>query len=173
MDAQALIADALDRGRGVMRRAVDGLAPDVLHFRPDPSANPLGWLAWHVGRVEDMHVADLAEADQLWVGGGWHERFGMDAAPRAFGTGQSLEEVDAVALPSADLLLGYLDAVWARTDDYLHGLAPADLDRVLDEPQWTPRPTVGVRIVSLVHHVAHHGGQADYLRGLLEGEARG
>jgi hypothetical protein len=159
MDQQALIADALDRGRGVMRRAIGGVAPGDLGYRPDPHANPLGWLAWHVGRVEDMHVADLMDVDQLWTADGWHERFGMDAAPGEFGTGQTLDEVDAVPLPTADTLLAYLEAVWSRTDGYVGGLTPNDLDRVLDEPQFTPRPTVGVRLVSLIHHVAHHGGQ--------------
>jgi hypothetical protein len=100
MDQPALITDALGRGRGVMRRAIAGRSPDDLAYRPDRGANPLGWLAWHVGRVEDMHVADLMEADQLWTADGWHERFGMPPEPEVYGTGQRLEEVDAVTVPT-------------------------------------------------------------------------
>lgn len=53
-----------------------------------------------------------------------------------------------------------------RTDAYLETLTTEALDRVLDKPQFQPLPTVGVRLNSLVHHVAHHAGQIDYLRGL-------
>ena len=40
--------------------------------------------------------------------------------------------------------------------------------RALDEPQWTPRPTVGVRLVSVIGDNLQHAGQASYLRGLIE-----
>ena len=73
----------------------------------------------------------------------------------------------AVGAPGARLLLEYDDAVWARTVDYVSTLTPEALDRVLDEPQYQPLPTVGVRLVSLINHSSHHAGQMDYVRGLL------
>ncbi len=173
MDHQELIADGMSRGRGVLRRAIEGLPPEALAYRPADHTNPIGWLAWHIGRVEDMHVADLLEEGQLWTDGGWHERFGMPADPRDFGTRQTLEQVNAVNAPTAELLLEYYDAVAERTDAYLATLSADDLSRELDEPQFQPLPTVGVRINSLIHHAAHHGGQIDYLRGLRDPSAGG
>lgn len=173
MDQLEIIIDGLNRGRGVMRRALDGLSDEALQFRPAEHTNPIGWLAWHIARVEDMHIADLLETDQLWTHEGWHEQFGMPADARDFGTRQTLEQVNAVNAPSATLLLAYYDAVANRTDVYLDQVGADELDRVLDEPQFQPLPTVGVRINSLIHHAAHHGGQIDYLRGLRDPSAEG
>jgi len=173
VDHQELIADGLGRGRGVLRRAIEDMSVEDLQYRPADHTNPIGWLAWHIARVEDMHVADLLEAGQLWTDGGWHERFGMPADARDFGTRQTLDQVNAVNAPSAELLLGYYDATAERTDGYLATLSADDLSRVLDEPQFQPLPTVGVRINSLIHHAAHHGGQIDYLRGLRDPSAGG
>jgi hypothetical protein len=50
----------------------------------------------------------------------------------ATGYGMTDEEVDAVRVPSADLLLGYSHAVHARSAEFLRGLSDEDLDRVVD-----------------------------------------
>ena len=166
MEQHEVIADSLGRGRGVLHRALDGMSDEALAYRPADHMNPIGWLAWHIARVEDMHVADLLDEGQLWTDGGWHERFSMPPDAGNFGTRQTLDQVNAVNSPSAELLLEYYDTVAARTDAYLETLTAKGLDRVLDEPQFQPLPTVGVRLNSLVHHAAHHAGQIDYLRGL-------
>lgn len=171
MDGRAVIIDGMSRGRGVLARALDGLDDGDLAYRPSPEANPIGWMAWHIGRIEDMHVADLVGEEQLWTSQGFHERFGMPADAENFGTGNTLEQVNEVKPPSVDAIREYYQAVADRTDGYLATLSDADLDRELDEPQWTPLPTVGVRLNSLIHHVAHHGAQVAYLRGLLEGKS--
>jgi len=168
MEQHAVIADSLGRGRGVLHRALDGMSDEALAYRPAEHMNPIGWLAWHIARVEDMHVADLLDEGQLWTDGDWHERFNMPPDARDFGTRQTLDQVNAVNSPSAELLLEYYGAVAARTDEYLNTLTAKALDRVLDEPQFQPLPTVGVRLNSLVHHAAHHAGQIDYLRGLRD-----
>lgn len=173
MQQHEVIADALSRGRGVLHRALDGMSDEALTYRPAAHMNPIGWLAWHIARVEDMHIADLLDQGQLWTDGGWHRRFDMPPDAHDFGTRQTLEEVDAVNTPNAELLLEYYDAIAARTDAYLETLDSAALDRVLDEPQFQPLPTVGVRLNSLVHHAAHHAGQIDYLRGLRDPSAGG
>ena len=83
MDARAVIEDGISRGRGVVERALDGLDDSDLAYRPSPEANPIGWMAWHIGRVEDMHMADLMGEEQLWTAAGFHEdglRSGLDAA---------------------------------------------------------------------------------------------
>lgn len=173
MEQHELIADALGRGRGVLHRALDGMSDEALAYRPADHMNPIGWLAWHIARVEDMHIADLLEQGQLWTDGGWHERFHMPSDARDFGTRQTLDQVNAVNAPNAELLLGYYDAVADRTDAYLEELTSEALDRVLDEPQFQPLPTVGVRLNSLVHHAAHHAGQIDYLGGLRDSSVGG
>jgi hypothetical protein len=34
---------------------------------------------WHTARVQDHHVAELLDEDQLWVDGDWARRFGGSA----------------------------------------------------------------------------------------------
>jgi hypothetical protein len=57
--------------------------------------------------------------------------------------------------------------VHERTVEYLHGLDPDDLNRVVD-PGWSPPVTLAVRLVSIVNDDMQHAGQAAYVRGLIE-----
>src|SRR3954466_10066319 len=113
MHPRDLLADGFDRIHGTLRAAVDGLSPDQLAHRIAPGANPVGWLAWHLLRVQDDHVADVADREQVWTAEGWVERFGLDLDPAATGYGFDDGHVDRVRVPSVDLLLGYSDAVHA------------------------------------------------------------
>src|SRR3546814_15540377 len=108
MDGRAVIEDGISRGRGVLDRALEGLDGDALLYRPSPEANPIGWMAWHIGRVEDMHVADLMGTEQLWTAEGFHERFGMAPDAEHYGTGNTLEQVNEVTPPSVEVLREYL-----------------------------------------------------------------
>ncbi len=166
MDVRDLITDGLERGHGIIRRVLENATPELMAYQAAPGANPVGWLAWHVMRVQNHHIAGLSGAGQAWLDEGWHERFGMAAESEDYGTGHTPEQMTAVGSPGARLLLEYDDAVWARTTAYLAALTGEELDRVLDEPQYRPLPTVAVRLVSLINHSAHHAGQIDYLRGL-------
>ena len=111
---------------------------------------------------------NLAGRPQAWNEERWHERFGMPAE-NDIGTGWSPERVAGFWVESADVLLEYHRAVLARSKEYLATVTPDDLDRMLDEPQWDPRPTVGVRLVSVISDNTQHVGQIAYLRGLFEG----
>ena len=144
---------------------VDGLSDDDLAWRPGPVANSIGWLVWHLLRVQDDHVADAAGRDQVWTGQGFAERFGLPFDDAATGWGQSAEEVAQVRV-AAELLVEYAAAVHAQSVDYISGLSGADLDRIVDE-RWDPPVTLGVRLVSVVDDDAQHLGQAAYVRGLL------
>jgi hypothetical protein len=167
MQPRDLLTDGFDRIAESLREAVAGLSPDQLAHRIAPGANPIGWLAWHLLRVQDDHVADVAGRQQVWLAEGWEERFGLDLEPTATGYGHDDAEVDRVRIPSAALLLGYADAVHARTAEYLSGVGAGDLDRVVDE-SWDPPVTLGVRLVSVLSDDLQHVGQAAYVRGLLD-----
>jgi hypothetical protein len=167
MHIRDLLLDGFDRISEELRVAVDGLSPDQLAHRIAPGANPIGWLAWHLLRIQDDHVADVAGREQVWTAEGWADRFGLDLDPRATGYGMDDDEVDRVRVPSADLLLGYAEAVSARTAEFLRGVEAEDLDRVVDE-SWDPPVTLGVRLVSVLSDDLQHVGQAAYVRGLLD-----
>ena len=166
MDIDAVLADALTRVRDQVPDVVGGLDEDDLAWRPDPDANSIAWLVWHLTRVADDHVADVAGIEQVWTSRGWHERFGLPFPPAAHGYGHTAAEVAAVRVPS-ELLAGYHDAVADAVLAYVGALTPGDLDRVVDE-RWDPPVTLGVRLVSVVNETAQHVGQAAYVRGLLD-----
>ena len=136
---------------------------------PTPETNSMAWLAWHLTRVQDHHLSDLAGLPQLWTSEGWHARFGKPADDAETGGGHTLEQVAALKVDTPQLLLDYNDAVYQRSKAYLATVKPQDLDRVLDEPQHDPLPTVGVRLVSVVSDNTQHAGQVAYLRGFFEG----
>lgn len=169
MDARDLLVDAFGRIKETMHLTLNGLTAEQLAWRPDEQSNSIAWLAWHLTRVQDDHVSDLAGQQQAWVADGWHARFDRPAEPDDTGFGYTAEQVAAIRPTEPRLLLDYYDAVHQRTVAYVDRLTAEDLDRELDEPRWNPRPTVGVRLVSVVMDDGQHLGQIAYVRGLLEG----
>ena len=167
MDVAPLLTDLFDRIPPLGHRVVDGLAPARLVEAPRPFTNTIGWLVWHTGRVQDAQVAPLLDADQLWATGEWAGRMGLPPDPRDTGFGHRPEQVEDVRPPDGKVLVDYLDAVADRTRDYLAGLAPDDLDLLVDD-RWDPPVTLGVRLVSIAGDCLQHLGQAAYVRGLLE-----
>ena len=166
MNVAELLRDLFDRVETDVHGAVEGLSVDALTPRVDGTANSIAWLVWHLTRVQDDHVSEVAGIRQAWDGEGWAERFGLPFPPGATGYGHGDDEVGAVRA-DADLLLGYYDAVHARTLRYLAGLSEADLDRVVDR-NWDPPVTLGVRLVSVADDDIQHAGQAALVRGITE-----
>jgi uncharacterized damage-inducible protein DinB len=162
-----LLTDAFGRIREEVHGAVDGLTPEQLAYRVDGTANSIAWLVWHLTRVQDDHIADVAGFEQVYIAQGWAERFGFPFPPSAIGYGHSSADVDAVRVGSPDLLVDYHEAVHAQTLRFLEGLKEEELGRVVDE-RWNPPVTLGVRLVSVVSDDLQHVGQAAFVRGLLE-----
>jgi len=152
----------------LVRDVVEGLPAGKLVERPGPGANTIGWLCWHLARVQDHHVSEVIHGEQVWVGGDWASRFGLEPDPSNTGYGHSREEVGAVRPVDGDAIVGYLDAVQSRTVAFLEGLGDDDLDRIVDR-RWDPPVTMGVRLVSVADDSLQHVGQAAYLKGLLGG----
>jgi uncharacterized damage-inducible protein DinB len=172
MDIAEILSDALGRVRDDLPGVVGGLDVDQLAWRPDEGANSIAWLVWHLTRVEDDHIADVAGTEQVWTSDGWYDRFALPFAPEVHGYGQSPDEVAQVRV-AGDLLVGYHQAAAARAIEYVGGLTAAGLDRIVDE-RWDPPVTLGVRLVSVVNDATQHLGQAAYLRGLIDrSHARG
>ena len=170
MEPKDLVVDALGRVQETLQRVLDGLTMEQLLHRPSNDTNSIAWLAWHLTRVQDHHMSDLAGRPQAWVSEGWHAKFNMPPEPLNTGTGHTPEQVAALRPPDGETLLAYYDAVYERSKAYLETVTPADLDVVLNEPQYQPMPTVGVRLVSVVNDATQHSGQAAYLKGLIKGK---
>lgn len=169
MRSSDLLADAFGRLADLVHQAVDGASAPQLVARLDPEANTIAWLVWHLTRVQDDHVADVAGVTQRWVAAGWADRFGLPLRTEDTGYGHDAGQVAAVQADAA-LLTGYADDVCAATVSYVRGLSDEDLDRVVDEG-WDPPVTLGVRLVSVLGDDLQHIGQAAFTRGLLRRRA--
>ncbi|MFI9213173.1 DUF664 domain-containing protein [Streptomyces sp. NPDC053253] len=169
MNSAALLVDAFGRIREVVRDAVEGLTEDELAARIDPDANSVAWLVWHLTRIQDDHLADAFDMEQLWASDGWAARFALPFPRRATGYGQTSAQVGEVRA-SAELLLGYHDAVHARTVELIGSVTNADLGRIVDTA-WDPPVTLGVRLVSVIADDLQHAGQAAFVRGVVERRA--
>jgi hypothetical protein len=166
MDTADLLVDAFGRIGGIVHRVVDGLSPEQLAFRPGDDANSIGWLVWHLTRIQDDHLADAGGMSQVWTAQGWAERFALPFPDSATGYGHSSADVAAVRVGAAELV-GYYDAVHRQTVEHVRTIAGDDLDRIVDR-SWDPPVTLGVRLVSVIADDLEHAGQAAYVRGLLE-----
>jgi hypothetical protein len=166
MDNAALLLELFGRIEPLAAEAVDGLTAEQLREAPAPGANTIGWLVWHLTRVQDHHVSELLGTDQVWVTGEWAARCGLAPDPANTGYGHSADDVRAVRPDSPETLLGYLREVGARTNAMLSEVGTEDLDRVVDR-RWEPPVTMGVRLVSVADDCLQHAGQAAYVRGLL------
>lgn len=162
--AKSILRDSFDRVRQQVDAVTEGLSADDASWRPDPGANSIAWLLWHLTRVQDDHVADLAGTVQVWTSG-WHERFALPFDVAETGYGQNAEQVGQVRVEPADLA-GYQHAVHQATLGYLDTLDEAELERIVDT-RWEPPVTASVRLVSVVNDCTEHVGQAAYVKGML------
>lgn len=168
MDCRDLLIDGLSRVDEDLRQTLDGLSAEQLSFRPAEHANSIGWLAWHLTRVIDDHVSELAAQEQVWLSDGWHARFGKPADGSDTGFGYGPDQVAALRIDGPHVLVDYFATVYARSLEYVRSVGCEDLDRIVDR-SWDPPVTAGVRLVSVVNDCTQHVGQMAYVRGLVEG----
>lgn len=163
---QELLTDAFTRVHELVETIAGDCSREQARFRPDPEANSIGWLLWHLARVQDDHLAGLDDSEQVWTSGGWAERMGLPFPDDAIGYGFSSEQVGQVDVEPAQLA-AYQAAVHDKTLAYVAGLTDAELARVVDE-HWDPPVTASARLVSVISDCLQHAGQAAYVKGLVE-----
>lgn len=164
--ARDVLTDSFDRLLEHAEAVTGGLDIDIANRRIVPGANTIAWLVWHSARVIDAQLAPIAGVEEVWTGGDWYGRFGLDLPPGSTGYGHSRAEAAQVHA-GEPLLAGYFEDVSAMARAYLATVTPDELSRVIDDA-WDPPVTVAVRLVSIVDDCAQHLGAAAFLRGVLE-----
>src|SRR3979409_1628228 len=96
MDIGALLLEFYGRIPPLARDAVEGVDLARLTEAPVPGTNTIAWLVWHLTRVQDHHVAELLDTDQIWISGDWAKQCGLDPVPSNTGYGHSAEDVMTV-----------------------------------------------------------------------------
>ena len=72
MNASEILLDGFSRIKDGVHGVLDGIDEQRLGLRVAPDANTIAWLIWHLTRVQDAQVADVAGHDQVWTTGGWY-----------------------------------------------------------------------------------------------------
>ena len=80
MDGSGVLIELYGRVVPLAQQAVAGLSPDELARAP-AGANPIGWLIWHLARVQDHQLSEVFGEQQVWLESGWAERFGLEPDP--------------------------------------------------------------------------------------------
>ena len=162
MIANDILLDAFTRVHEALHRTLGDITPEELVKEPHPS---IGWLAWRISRVMDSNVANLSGREQLCIGEGWAARFGIRPEPADYGRSatHTREQVKSFRA-SAEELLAYHDVTYDRMKSYVNSLSADELARELDEPRFDPRPTVAVRLVSVLENAMTNEGQISYLK---------
>ena len=160
------IENTLAREQDFLMEAVQDLTPEELVWRATPEANPIGWMLWHMLRVEDMWIQFYTQFQpELWERDGWNEKFGLSVRDNGFGHAQ--EQV--TNFPPLDLseLLRYGAAVRAKTLEYLGELQPEDFEVVPRERR--PDFSVASMFRQIIGEFYQHTGQIAYVKGLIRG----
>jgi len=167
MEWQVLLSDIYEGISRVLDRALDGLTVDDLNQQPNPDSNSMGWLTWHLTRVQDRAISDLRGEVQLWIKDEWYVKFNRPPDPQDFGLGHTAKDLAAFKSPDFSTLLEYHHAVLERTKHYVRDLTETDLEREIAHPVF---PAVGARLLAVISDNFQHAGQVAYVRGLLKGK---
>ena len=165
MLANDLMIDSYERIKHSVHTVIEDLSEDELTKRPSENANTIAWLIWHLTRVQDDHIAGIADREQIWYQG-WYEKFDLPFSKSATGYGQSSDEVAKVKV-SSKLLIEYFDNVHDSTISWIKQLNEGDYSRIVDG-SWKPPVTLAVRLVSVIADSLQHVGQAAYVHGLIK-----
>ncbi len=168
MDATEIILERLSGYMPRVEEAMNDISEADLMAQPGPNNNPIGWLMWHMTRFEDLTIAHISGADQVWAGGGWPEKFAASPDPKETGVGHTLEQVMALK-PTKEALMGYYRAVRERTIACLSDLSAEDLDREVDDYYGRGKVAVGLLLGRYFADHISHIGQIVYIRGHFRG----
>ena len=167
MEFQQLLQNIFERASQYLEGALDGLTQEDLNRLPNPDCNSIGWLTWHLTRVQDSAVSGFMGKEQIWITDRWCSKFNRDPDPKDVGFGHSSEDVANFQSPDTKTLLDYHYAVQRQTKEYISKLSTTELGRETNNPR---NPTIGLRLAAIINDNLQHTGQVAYLRGLFKGK---
>lgn len=150
-----------------LKRALEGINDEEAYTQPSPGSNPIGWLVWHMARVEDHWINGMfCGNEHQWTRGGWDKKFGMPSE----GNGARLSIEQVMAMPRIGLtdLIAYYDAVRAETSQVIRSLTDEQLAKSIEHPR--KGPITGSWIIGhVIVEESQHAGQVAMIRGILHG----
>ncbi len=171
MEWQKLITDFFIRISRELERVLDGLTVADINQRPHSDCNSIGWLAWHLTRVLDRNLSELAKKKQLWIKDEWYVKFNRTPDPTDIGFSHNYKDIVAFRSPDGETILAYHHAVVELAKQYItNNLSETDLKRKARSPTLKNTVIVRRRLLEFISEGLQHVGQAAYVRGLLKGK---
>ncbi len=167
MECAEFITGIFPRISQVLETVLDGLTENEINQQPTPECNSIGWMVWHLTRVQDRFIAMLSNNEQVWITEKWCEKFDREADAKDIGLDHCPEDLANFKVPDTKTLLDYHHAVLEKTKQYTNKLSPEELDRVIDDNR---APTVALRLTAFISDNLQHAGQVAYLRGWLRSQ---
>jgi hypothetical protein len=167
MDLKGYIKIELDGLKRVSTRVTNTLTQQELMWRPACGCNSMGLILFHVARSEDSFIqSDLQHKPQVWESGKWYQK--MNLAESVIGAHfTTVDQINNFPVPEMKDIMGYYEAVRAKTLSYLSSMDPAEFDKPIKLP-FGEFTAAGIFSL-IVAHTAEHIGEISYLRGLLRG----
>ena len=163
MTLNEFIEDAFITEHEYLMDAVSDLTPAELTWKPGPRSNHIGWILWHMIRVEDMWFQFfILRQPEIWERDGWNTKFGLPTRDNGFEHTQ--EQVNN--FPAYDLqeMLNYGAAVRVETLSYLKSVTPEQMDIVPRDAR--PEMSVGRIFRQVIGEIYQHQGHIAYIKGL-------
>jgi hypothetical protein len=160
-------------------QAVASMGPEhVNHFERE-GVLPIAFSLFHYTNMEDASFFLLTGIAPEW-GPAWQEKVGM--AIDDHGKHRTVEDMVHQRIGDYDAFVAYQRTVFERTDDFLAGLDPSELTRVVIERPFPPlvADTYSARVAGpegitvldgfecwLYQHGLRHMGEIELARGLV------
>ena len=174
MELKDFVERALDALKQQYYRVLKGITNSELTWQPFPNANSIGFIFWHVTRVEDRLIVHFAQGKpEVWIRDDWHQRWGIPE--ETTGLEYPPEKIAGFPVPELEEMQVYFEAVRTETLTYLKRLDAKGFEIC---PPRTPYPesklavaffqnfTVGHTFCQLIGETNQHLGQVAYIRGL-------
>jgi uncharacterized damage-inducible protein DinB len=179
-----MVTDELNRIHSLILRFLKKLSDEELHRNLSSGGHTIAWQAWHVARWADHLQASipgmtpelgrrLEAGVQFWHRDRLLDRWGFNVADLGWdetGMHMSDEAATALAFPTKDILLDYVECVFGAIQRAVGAIddeqfASMEQLQPMTEGIWG-EATVGDAILAHVTHASRHLGMMECLLGL-------
>jgi hypothetical protein len=161
--AVSLLREQLGKAHHWMDATAQDVSPELAHQHPPGKVNPIAAQLVHVTVTEDFFVQSVLNDGAPLFASSHAGKTGFDSPPPQGEWGDWAKQVKV----DLECLRQYSQAVYAATDDYLAGLADADLDRTVDlSHMGFGEQTASSILTFLVISAATHAGEISALKGI-------
>ena len=163
--------ELLSKEDNLLFEIINDLSTDDLYWQPGSESNSIGWIIWHIARVEDMWVQFFSKRGiENWETEDWHTTFSLPT--RQTGFSHTTEQVSLFPRIDIDTLIKYRKSVRRSTIEFIDGLQTKDYSITpwSDKPDmWWHNFSIINMLQQLLGELYQHIGQMAYIKGLKKG----